>query len=48
VLPDINTNDRDVGEERVLFRGRRNLKLLGCKVQGLSFRIRRDREGKGT
>lgn len=35
VLPDVNTNDRSVGQERVLVRGSGNLKTLGSRVQAL-------------
>ena len=35
MLPDINTNDRQVGEERILVRSLRNLQLLGRRVDTL-------------
>ena len=35
MLPDINTNDRQVGEERILVCSRRNLQLLGRRVDTL-------------
>ena len=36
VLPDIDTNDWDVRDERVLVRGRDDLKTLGHRVVALS------------
>ena len=35
MLPDINTNDRQVGEERILVCSRRDLQLLGRRVDTL-------------
>jgi hypothetical protein len=35
VLPDIDADDRDVGQERVLVGGRGDLELLGRRVESL-------------
>ena len=41
VLPDVDADDGDMGQERVLVGGRRQLKTLGGRVQALSQTVSR-------
>lgn len=39
MLPDINADDGDVGEERILVGGGNNLKTLGGRVKSLHIAV---------